>query len=267
MVKFHINKHGLATPCKAEKGKCPYGGDSGNEGHFDNLEDAEKEAEKRLSEEHGLLSNMPTDRNIISISSATGYEKELIGKKVTVIGHRKDIYEGVVVRVNHGDVKVKFQDEKGITQSKSIRSHRIEEIQVESEPGNEFVKKSNETIDREYVEAFDKLVEEVKGKDMTYKRDEKDKPSVSEKQVIAQEDIKNKVKLKSLEGFENKLKGKEIIMVQESRYKGKPDIIHKSTVTAVNGSTISLKNKKGTNSISLNTIKEFYVDLPETKNK
>lgn len=38
-------------------------------------------------------------------------------------------------------------------------------------------------------------------------------------------------------------------MIQESRYKGKSDIIHKSAVTVFKGYTISLKNEKSTNSI------------------
>lgn len=39
MAKFHINKNGVAAPCKATKGNCPYGGTTGNENHYDSLEE------------------------------------------------------------------------------------------------------------------------------------------------------------------------------------------------------------------------------------
>ena len=55
MSKFHINKHGVPAPCKATKGNCPYGGDSGNENHFDTQEEAQEHAKKILSAEYGLL--------------------------------------------------------------------------------------------------------------------------------------------------------------------------------------------------------------------
>ena len=58
MSKFHINKHGVPAPCKAEKGKCPYGGESGDENHFDTLEEAQAYADKMNAATHGYLPGM-----------------------------------------------------------------------------------------------------------------------------------------------------------------------------------------------------------------
>lgn len=55
MSKFHINKHGVPAPCKATKGKCPLGGDSGEENHFDSKQDAQKAADQINESQHGLL--------------------------------------------------------------------------------------------------------------------------------------------------------------------------------------------------------------------
>lgn len=37
MSKFHINKHGVPAPCKAQKGNCPY---DGEDSHFNTVEEA-----------------------------------------------------------------------------------------------------------------------------------------------------------------------------------------------------------------------------------
>jgi len=50
--KFHINSKGVAAPCKAKDGNCPFGG-SGE--HFDTLEEAEEEAYKRNVKEFSVL--------------------------------------------------------------------------------------------------------------------------------------------------------------------------------------------------------------------
>lgn len=51
-MKFHINKHGVPAPCKAKVGNCPLGGD---ELHFDNIEEAQRIADKLAESEHGIL--------------------------------------------------------------------------------------------------------------------------------------------------------------------------------------------------------------------
>lgn len=55
MTRYHINKHGVPAPCKAQKGNCPYGG---NESHYDNLEDAQKAAAEKLESEYGIFKEL-----------------------------------------------------------------------------------------------------------------------------------------------------------------------------------------------------------------
>lgn len=59
MTKFHINIHGVPAPCHAKKGKCPRGGE---DSHFDNLEDAQKFADSKNSEEFGSLPELSSKK-------------------------------------------------------------------------------------------------------------------------------------------------------------------------------------------------------------
>lgn len=52
MAKYHINIHGVPAICRAEKNKCPRGGEGD---HFDNLEDAQAEADRRGESEFGII--------------------------------------------------------------------------------------------------------------------------------------------------------------------------------------------------------------------
>lgn len=55
MSKFHINKNGVPAPCKAQNGKCPLGGETGSENHYDSQEEAQKAADEINERQHGLL--------------------------------------------------------------------------------------------------------------------------------------------------------------------------------------------------------------------
>lgn len=41
MARYHINKNGVPAVCHAEKGKCPLGGVTGSENHYNSLEEAQ----------------------------------------------------------------------------------------------------------------------------------------------------------------------------------------------------------------------------------
>lgn len=58
MTKFHINKHGVPAPCKAQKGNCPYGGDTGEENHFNTYEEAESYANEMNEKEYGVIAGI-----------------------------------------------------------------------------------------------------------------------------------------------------------------------------------------------------------------
>lgn len=63
MSKFHINKHGVAVPCKAKVGNCPLGGQTGSANHFDTLEEAEVAANSQNENEYGILPQINNDPN------------------------------------------------------------------------------------------------------------------------------------------------------------------------------------------------------------
>lgn len=50
MIRYHINNTGNITKCRATKEKCPFGGDTGTEEHFDTREDARAHYESKMKE-------------------------------------------------------------------------------------------------------------------------------------------------------------------------------------------------------------------------
>ena len=55
MSKFHVNDNGLSGRCEAEKVKCPFGGDSGQENHYATLDEAIAASETLMEQEHGVF--------------------------------------------------------------------------------------------------------------------------------------------------------------------------------------------------------------------
>ena len=51
-LQYHIGKNGPAV-CEAKRGKCPLGGSSGQQTHFDSYDDASKAYAKKLSNQYG----------------------------------------------------------------------------------------------------------------------------------------------------------------------------------------------------------------------
>lgn len=83
VTKFHINKHGVPAPCRAQKGNCPYGG---SESHFNTIEEAQEHADKINKEEFGILS-------IINGSNSNEFvpTKEEIKKRESIIDKIKEV--------------------------------------------------------------------------------------------------------------------------------------------------------------------------------
>lgn len=54
MSKFHVGPNGPG-PCGAGDGRCPYGGESGLEDHYDKIEEAQGVFEVRMREKYGTL--------------------------------------------------------------------------------------------------------------------------------------------------------------------------------------------------------------------
>lgn len=69
MSKFHINKHGIPSPCRAQKGNCPYGGE---DNHFDTQEEAQEYANKLHAEEFGVLRGVDNNEHTQENTHSTG---------------------------------------------------------------------------------------------------------------------------------------------------------------------------------------------------
>ena len=80
-AKFHVNGKGEAGKCSASNGKCPFGGETGTENHYDTVEQAQAAAEKQLSDQHGAVTTVTN----ASKGSATAYPGGVgeLGRNVT----------------------------------------------------------------------------------------------------------------------------------------------------------------------------------------
>lgn len=90
MTKFHINKHGVPAPCKAQEGKCPLGGE-----HFDNVQDAQTHADNQSEKEFGIIpkgddslesrvrnSLSDSDIEVLNKLNDAGFEAYVVGGSV-----------------------------------------------------------------------------------------------------------------------------------------------------------------------------------------
>lgn len=145
MAKYHINKHGVPAPCNAKDGNCPLGGISGNENHYDNLEDAEKAAQKLLERENDLLPEIPaepfskenikakfphlSDEQVAHVESYVKKEEEMFNK-VSALKARRDMdsddYFDEVQRVRQEALK-KYELSKGLPIDEEQTKELLEE--------------------------------------------------------------------------------------------------------------------------------------------
>lgn len=59
---YHISPNtGIPSICRATSGKCPFGGDSGGENHFNSFSEAQEAAQKRLEEMYDVLPKTSTE--------------------------------------------------------------------------------------------------------------------------------------------------------------------------------------------------------------
>lgn len=80
-VKFHVDPAtGANGPCGAQKGKCPYRGNTGIENHYDTKAEAERAGEKILEKLHGAFSK-PKKKNAKTFEMPTFKEVDGYGNK------------------------------------------------------------------------------------------------------------------------------------------------------------------------------------------
>lgn len=82
--RYHINpKLGIPSVCRAEKGKCPYGGASGNENHFDTFSEAQKRSQEIFEETYRILPSSVEDNKdeiMQEIEQQRKVKKDIIDK-------------------------------------------------------------------------------------------------------------------------------------------------------------------------------------------
>lgn len=110
--KWHINKKGVPSVCKANKGKCPLGE------HFDNKEQAMKSAEEQLAREYGILpmskSEIEKRKDFASlISRVSGTNSP---------GFEYECYASLTLAEEMGLDKVAITDENGLTINLSTKN-------------------------------------------------------------------------------------------------------------------------------------------------
>lgn len=77
MKKYHINKKGVPSLCKATSGNCPFGDTST---HFSTKEEAQRYVEKEEEQKHGLLPGLTTDNRTEEEKKVA---KELLNKALS----------------------------------------------------------------------------------------------------------------------------------------------------------------------------------------
>lgn len=62
MTKYHINKNGVPAICRAKKGNCPLGGQTGSENHFNTSEEAQAAADKMNEAQYGIIKDLTVNK-------------------------------------------------------------------------------------------------------------------------------------------------------------------------------------------------------------
>lgn len=77
MTKWHINKKGLASICKAQKGNCPFGGESE---HYKTEQEAMQASQEKMSKEFGLIREQTEPREIPKMN---GWQRKDIARIIS----------------------------------------------------------------------------------------------------------------------------------------------------------------------------------------
>lgn len=133
MSKFHINKHGVPAPCKAQKGNCPYGRE---DSHFNTVEEAQEYANKLHAKEFGVLGgvrdNEYTQENTQSFEFSLQKLNSMKGKYANVDYDGKSFSGEVIGTYYDGDGShnngVIIQGSDGTV--KHIKAHRMQSLEI-----------------------------------------------------------------------------------------------------------------------------------------
>lgn len=121
MSKWHINKHGVPSPCQAKSGNCPLGGD---ESHYESESQASKAVNERFESEYGLLPNSK-----LSVQRKKDISKLI--KRVSGIrspGFEHECFASLSVAEDLGLDRITVTDESGLIVNMSMTDNGQEQI-------------------------------------------------------------------------------------------------------------------------------------------
>lgn len=149
MSKFHINKHGVPAPCKANKDNCPLGG---SDTHFDTVKDAQVYADKVNEEQNGLLPKVNQNFDFGPYTDEEGPDK-IVRKYIENIGSYNIPWETV-------------EDfEYDASKRKVSSKHSLD---LDSHPRPEVIRFYNELMDsKEPIKSFEQSSNEFHNYDAT----------------------------------------------------------------------------------------------------
>lgn len=83
MAKYHITPKGLPHICKAEKGRCPFGG---SDSHYDSMEEAQAAVDSQMKNQFGLLPGNSPENGVSENKPEVNIPKgKEVGRKYPVV--------------------------------------------------------------------------------------------------------------------------------------------------------------------------------------
>lgn len=164
-TKYHINPNtGRAGVCRAHKRPCEFGGDTGQENHYNSKEEAEKAIVEKLSATHSAVPKSASKQK----SDGTSHDKEkhdrlLKNVKRSVEKNDKLIKDAEQERnelLKNKDKLVELRDASSITVAEEINEaiHKLDgEIQQADNEYDSVVEHA-----REYKEKYKNEIKEIK---------------------------------------------------------------------------------------------------------
>lgn len=166
MSKFHINKHGVPSPCRAKKGNCPLGGD---ESHFDSLEEAQAYADKINEQQHGLLPGVNHRSEAYNRFENLAKEGDFKRIEADMIYHKAEDIEGAYnviqgMRDENGSITATYnkinEERKEINSQLIARRKEIEKDIYENGERGDNIREINQKIEM-ISDKIDKVEKEI----------------------------------------------------------------------------------------------------------
>lgn len=107
MAKFHINKHGVPAPCKAQKGNCPYGGE---ESHYNSQEEAQEAIDQINEEKYSILPKSDVDQEVQGDFMENVYYPANMPERIDFVLRMENLDEDLADAENPEAIKKVFEE-------------------------------------------------------------------------------------------------------------------------------------------------------------